>query len=87
MSTPANTTQLAAEVMFLRELLTGFFAGQVDTGAVAPDELAARIRAAADRVGELEPTFAPTALHYARLMIDRLPEGWATGDPGYSDPP
>lgn len=81
--TPQYATQ--AELAFIRELLGDFYATQIDAGAVLRDEIAAHIRAAADRAARAHPYASHTVEAAAAAMIAALPEGYASGE-NWQDP-
>lgn len=75
--------RLNAEIRFVKELLGGFYANQVDAGAVLREEVAAHITAAAERAvagAHVPAGVADEVRMSAQAMIIGLPEGWASGD-------
>lgn len=82
--TELTARNAAADSALALELITRFFIGQIDAGAVLREEIAAHMRDCAARVGSIEPAFADRAMLETERLIAGLPAGWAEGD--WQDP-
>ena len=78
----------AAEAALALEILRGFFAQQIDAGAVEREEVARQIDAAAARLteGERDRKFTTYVTRAAHNFAATLPAGWAEGDSDWQEP-